>query len=367
MPFERPSLDDLKNRAETDIKGGLGIVNVLRRSFIKVISRAVAGLSHLLYGFLDFIAKQVFPDSAEVEFLERWASIWGITRNEATFAELNIGIVFTGSGTVPANTLYQREDGVQYTLDAEVTSGIAQTLPGKVIAVVAGSDGNLADASVISLLSPIANVENDSSVTSTEVEGEDTELDESLRSRLLDRMQNPPLGGSANDYLQVVKAVPGVTRAWVLPLNQGAGTVDVSFVEDDDVPITPDAPKIQEVVDAIDAFKPVTALTTVFAPTLGPTTFNISIKPNNATVQQAIIDELDDIFLADANLVGAYKNASENFDGKILLSKIRTAIGTAQDLEDYVINTIDGGAPADPQASAGELLTLGTITWQTQP
>lgn len=366
MPFERPTLPELISRAETDIKNEVGIVNVVRRSFIAAISRALAGLSHLTYGFLDFISEQVFPDTAELEFLERWSSIWGIPRNEATFAELNIDIIFTGAGTVPANTTYQRADGIQYTLDAEVTSGIAQTLPGKIIAVEAGDNGNLDDASTVSLLSPIANVTSDSEVSSTEVEGEDTESDESLRSRLIDRIQNPPLGGSANDYLQVTLAVPGVTRAWVLPLNQGPGTVDVSFVEDDEVPITPGAAKIQEVVDAIDAFKPVTALVDVFAPALAPTTFDISIKPNTGSIQDLISDQLDDLFLTDGNLPGAYKDANSTFDGKILLSKIRTAIGNTAGLEDFEINLVDGGAPADPQASTGELLTVGAIAWQTK-
>jgi uncharacterized phage protein gp47/JayE len=366
MPFERPTLQQLVDRAETDIKGGLGIVNVLRRSFIAVIARALAGLTHLLYGFLDFIAKQAFPDTAEVEFLERWASIYGVTRNEATFAELNANIVFTGAGTVPANTLAQI-NGVQYRLDAEVTSPGAGTLSGLWIAVVAGSGGNLTNGSIITLLSPLVNVNSQITITSTSVEGEDTETDESLRARLLNRIQNPPLGGSANDYLQVTLGVPGVTRAWVLPLNQGPGTVDVTFVEDNDNPITPDAPKIQEVQDAIDAFKPVTALVDVFAPVLAPIAMNISIKPNNATIQQSITKQLQDLILSDSNIPGAYKNATETYDGKILLSKITTAIGVTPGLEDFLINTINGNPPADPQAGTGELLTLGVITWQTQP
>tara|TARA_R110000803_G_scaffold162194_1_gene225803 strand:+ start:15665 stop:16768 length:1104 start_codon:yes stop_codon:yes gene_type:complete len=367
MPFNRPDLDTLIERVKTDIKGGLGITTVLRRSFISVISRALAGLSHLLFGYLDFISEQVFPDTAEKEFLERWSEIWGVTRNEATFAELNIDIIFTAIGTVPVNTIYQRGDGVQYKLDAEITSVGAETLSGKVIAVIAGDDGNLADAEIISLLSPIANVTSDSAVTSTVVEGEDTESDSSLRSRLTDRLRNPPLGGSANDYIQQTLAVPGVTRAWVLPLNQGPGTVDVTFVEDNDVPIIPDAAKLAEVQAAIDDFKPVTALSVVFAPALAPATLTIEISPNTASVQAAITAELADLMLTDAQIPGAYKNPAENYDGKILLSKIQTSIGIAQGLENYNITLINGGAPGDITPGLGELVTLGVITWQPIP
>ena len=96
MAFQRPTLDQLIERVKTDIKGGLNLVNVARRSFINVISRAIAGMAHLLYSYLTWISRQVFPDTAELEYLERWASIWGVTRSESTFAELNI-IIITGS------------------------------------------------------------------------------------------------------------------------------------------------------------------------------------------------------------------------------------------------------------------------------
>ena len=90
MPFERPTLDTLIERVSTDIKGGLSLANIARRSFLGVISRAIAGMSHLLLGFLTWVSQQIFPDTAELEYLERWANIWGVTRIEATFAQFEI-------------------------------------------------------------------------------------------------------------------------------------------------------------------------------------------------------------------------------------------------------------------------------------
>jgi len=368
MAFTRPDLPTLIERVKTDIKGGLGITTVLRRSFVGVISRALAGLSHLLHGHLDFIADQIFADTAELEFLERIASIWGITRNEATFAELDVTITGNSGGVVPAGTLYQRGDGVQYALDTEVTIPVGLSIVGKVIAQDAGDNPNMAVADVISLISPIANVDGDATVSAVVVEAEDTESDASLRSRLITRIQLPPLGGSANDYIVWAKEVPGVTRSWVLPNHLGAGTVGVSFVEDDDpVSIIPDAAKITEVTDYIESpsRKPVTADLSVFAPTEAATLFDISITPNNTTVQAAIAAELADLFKVDAALAGAFKNAAETHDGKIKLSKIRTAIGVATGIEDFLINTIDAVAPADVVPATGELATFkaSDVTW----
>ena len=63
MPFQRPTLDQLISRVKADIEGGLNITNILRRSFLGVISRAIAGMSHLLHGFLEFISVQTLPVS----------------------------------------------------------------------------------------------------------------------------------------------------------------------------------------------------------------------------------------------------------------------------------------------------------------
>ena len=95
MAFERPTLPELIKRVEGDLKGPLGIVTVLRRSLVGVISRALAGLAHLLFGFLKFIEKNAFPDTAETEFLDRWAGIWGVQRKVATFAQFQL--TYTGS------------------------------------------------------------------------------------------------------------------------------------------------------------------------------------------------------------------------------------------------------------------------------
>lgn len=367
MAFQRPSLDQLIKRVETDIKGGLNIVNIARRSFLGVISRALAGLAHLLYSYLSWTAEQVFPDTAELEFLDRWASIWGIVRNEATFAELNITITGNEGGVVPANTVYQREDSRQYILAEEVTIPVAGSIVGKVVASESGSEGDMQVGDLLNLISPIANVDSEATVESIVIDADDTESDDSLRERLINRLQLPPLGGSANDYIQWQREVTGVTRAWVLPLFQGAGTVGCSFVVDDEDPIIPSPAKVQEVQDYVDFRKPVTALVTVFAPVEALMDIDVSIKPNTAEVQANILAELEDLVKRDATLAGSYKGPGETNDGSILLSKIRQAISIAVGLEDFEINTINGVAPANVVPNSGELITLGNTTWQPLP
>jgi len=365
MSFTRPTIDQLIDRIKTDIKDGLSLTTVLRRSFVGVIARALAGASHLVLGYLDWIKDQAFPDTAEKEYLERWSQIWGVLRKEATFAEITVLITGNEGGVVPINTIFQRSDGVQYYLKAEVTIPLAGSIAGTVVAVSSGSLSNLAVDDVISLLSPIADVDSDATVTAVAIVAEDTESDDAFRARLIDRIQLPPLGGSANDYIQWALSIAGVTRAWVLPLYTGAGTVGVSFVTDDSDPIIPTGAKVTEVDDYIQEVKPVTAIVTTFAPVAAPMTIDIDIKPNTAAVQAAVTAELEDILKRDASLAGAYKTPSTTYDGSILLSKINQAVSLAVGIEDHVINTINGVAPANVVPSTGELVTLGTITWHT--
>lgn len=364
MPFQRPTLDQLIERVKSDFRTGLNVADILRRSFLGVIARAMAGLSHLQLGYLDWISKQVIPDTAEDEWLIRWASIFGLELIPATYAEANITITGNSGGVVPVDEVFQRADGLQFRLAAEVTIPVGGSITGKIIALTAGKASNLNVSDKVNLLSPIANVTSEATVSEILTIAADQETISSLRARLLNRMQLPPLGGSANDYITWAKEVAGVTRSWVLPLYTGAGTVAVSFVTDGEDDPIPEPAKVAEVTAYIEERKPVTALLSVFAPVAAPMDLTIKIKPNTSEVQENILNELKDLVKRDATLAGSYKSPGVTNDGSILLSKINQAISIAVGLDDHEISLINGVAPANVVPADGELVTLGDITWQ---
>ena len=105
MPFQRPTLTDLQTQIAADIESRLpGADSQLRRSFLGVLSRAFTGSLHGLYGYLDFTSKQVFPDTAESEFLDRWAGIWGVTRKPAWPTSGTVTFTGTNGSVIPADT-----------------------------------------------------------------------------------------------------------------------------------------------------------------------------------------------------------------------------------------------------------------------
>ena len=362
MTFVRPTPAQILERVEGDLKSELDVQTLVRRSFLKAIASALAGASHTLHGHINFATQQIFPDQAADEFLDRWGSIFGLERNPATFASQTIDIVFTGAGTVTAGTIYQRVDGVEYTLDADVTATAAGTLQGVITAEVAGSNANNEVGDVVSLQSPIANVNGDATVAAITLEGEDRETDDSYRDRLVNRIQQPPAGGTPNDYIQFARTVTGVTRAWVFPGYLGAGTVGVSFVQDDEDPIIPGAAKVAEVQTAVDERKPVVADATVFAPTDNPLDLTIRLNPNTAAVREAVETELRDLISREAEVKGAFRDIDNTYTGKIPLSRINEAISIADGEEDHIL--VSPTVDAEPGANGG-IITLGTITWLT--
>jgi len=349
MPFSRPDLPTLINRAEADIETRLpGADARLRRSNLNVLARVHSGAAHGLYGYLEWIARQVIIDTADGDMLERHASIWGVERKAASPAVGNVTVTGTHGAIVPADSTLARSDGVQYTTDVEVTiSGGTATIA--VTAVDGGQAGNASAASSLSFDTPIAGVSATATVAVGGLTGgADIEADDDLRARLLARIQQPPHGGASYDYIAWALEVPGVTRAWVYPAELGLGTVTVRFVRDDDASPIPDAGEVTAVQDYIDSVRPVTADVTVVAPIAVPLNFSIDLTPDTAAIRAAVEAELRDLLLRESE-PGA----------TILLSHIREAISLASGENDHVL-----AAPtANVTHAVGEMATFGTITW----
>ena len=344
--YSRPTLADLVTRTRADLVSRLSADDILRRADADVYARVLAGLAHGLYGYVDWLANQIIYDTAEAEFLARWASIWGVTRKPASTATGSVTFAVSSGAVIPSGTLLQALDGVQYQTTADATVTVP-TATASVAALVAAAAGNRTTGQTLTLVSPVTGVQS-SATAGALVGGADLESDDDLRARLIDRIQQPPQGGDAHDYVAWALEVPGVTRAWCFPLELGEGTVTVRFVRDDDASLIPDAGEVATVQDYIDALRPVTAAVTVVAPTAVPLAFSIAVAPNTAAVKAAVQAELSDLIARESKP-----------GGTIYLSHIRAAISAAVGEDNYTMS-----APsADVTNTAGNMTTLGTITW----
>jgi len=241
-------------------------------SVLRVISDAQGGLCHENLQYIDWLALQLLPDTAETEWLDRHGDIWlvnadGTTgRKNATLASGTASFQGILGGTViPANTALvsgastpgDANSFVSFeTIGAITTSASAPTI-GNIRAIDPGTIGNLPDGSTLTLYVPgVSSVATVVSVTG----GTDAETDDQLRSRILHRIQNPAMGGAQADYVTWALACAGVTRAWAAP-EQGVGTITVRFLMDDlraSDDGWPTSGDVQAVADYIDKMRPVT-------------------------------------------------------------------------------------------------------------
>lgn len=370
MPFDRPTLTDLQSQVAQDIASSLpGADALLRFANLTIMGKAQANLANLHYGYLDWIAKQAVPFTAEYEFLEGWAALKGIFRKPAIsaagFARFP-GVVGT---SLSAGTSLVRGDGVTYA----VTTGANVDNTGYVtVAAVADADptgqgGAFGDAevgTVLTLGTAIAGIQSNGVVSTAFTGGADIEQDDSLRSRMLQIYQNPPQGGAAADYVTWALEVPGVTRAWSRPQQDGAGTVAVYVMLDITRAVNKGFPQGANGVAAADNrapaatgdqlvvanyiynLQPVTALVRVYGASQNAVNFSIKGVPNAA--QAAVAAAIDDAFVR----LGAP-------GGTVPLAQINSAIASVSGAGNFVILSPSN----DIANAAGSLPVRGTITW----
>jgi len=349
MPFVVPTLAQLRARVRADIENRLGVGPLLDDSVLAVFAEVVAGQTHLLHGHLEYLARQVIPDTADSDFLVRWANLFGVIRIDATPASGDVTFTGTDGTAIPTGTVIRRSDGADYatTADATISGGSAVV---NVQAELAGTAGNAPAATSLTLVSPIAGANATATVDTGLTGGVETESDASLLSRLVEVLQTPPMGGSEADYVIWAREVAEVTRVFVKGAQFGLGTVGVAIMTDNATggPI-PGAGKVAEVQAAIDLEKPVTASVTVFAPTavnLSPTIQLVGA--DTADIRAAIEEALADLVLE----LGAPETT-------LPLPKIREAISNAPGEEDHVLT-----APvADVTTTATQIHQVGTVTF----
>jgi uncharacterized phage protein gp47/JayE len=263
-----------------------GADSLIPNSVLRVMSDVQGALCHLVLQFIDWLALQLLPDTAEHEWLERHGHIWltnadGTTgRKHATLAAGTVTVTSQIPWTRVPQATQMIHNNIGYETLEEVFTPIAgNPVPVRVRALDPGAAGNVNIGTNISVISDVPGLDNSANVLSM-YGGTDSETDDQLRYRVLLRIREPPMGGSKTDYEAWALAVPGCTRAWTNPLEMGMGTVTVRVMFDDlrrdqtqGFPIEED---ILAVRDYIDQVRPV-AVKDVFVVPPIPQRINIIV------------------------------------------------------------------------------------------
>lgn len=352
MAFELDSLEQTRQQIGSDIETYLpGTQAQTRRSAVGVISYAQAGAVRGLQAHIEYRARNFLPDEdADAEGVERWARMFGLWYRDATAAGGNAVVVGTSGAVLPAGTLMQSTQGLVFITDAEVVlvDGAANV---GITAQDAGSAGNMVAGAKLTLLNPVPGVQSQLTVAPGDIGGgEDPELLGGLRTRVLNRLRKPPQGGSLADYITwALEAHPSVTRVWVTEHEQGAGSITVRVVCDNEVSPIPSS----EVIDAVTAYIDVRRQAGrksiyVLPPVADLVDYQIKLKPDSSAVRVAVEAELRDLHRREAA-------PGSNF----LISHISEAISIATGEFDHELQS----PVADLEYDTGVMPVFGAIAW----
>jgi uncharacterized phage protein gp47/JayE len=374
MPWSTPSLNEVRSLVRDAVRGKLpGADATIPNSVLRVISDAQGGLCHLNLQYIDWLALQLMPDTAELEWLDRFAAIWLINsdnttgRKNSTAAHGSAAFTGTPLGVLPK---YAQLTGggagadVIYETLSEMTIDETGNGECEIRAITYGTVGNLLPGASLGIINPPSDID-----TAEVIElsgGTDVETDDQLRTRLLLRIRQPPMGGAAHDYVQWALAVPGVSRAWCAPLEQGMGTVTVRFMCDNlratDDPLTNGFPLPEDILQVrayLDFMRPVTTKDfQVVAPIPEPIDFRIvNLVEDTASVHGAIESSIDVMLYekaAPAHAVGGIMQAAQT----IYTTWVSCAILDAAGVDHFDLEMKDHIMPTN-----GSLAVRGIITW----
>lgn len=302
MPWYTPTLREVRSLVRDHVRSSLpGADASVPNSVLRVMSDAQGALCHLNLQYLDWLALQLMPDTAETEWLDRHGHIWLVNsdgstgRKLATFASGTVTMTGTQGTVVPAGTQLSGEVGYETT--QQIVVGASAT-PALVRALDAGIAGNVPFGTVLDVIAAVPGLDGAASVVVMDG-GVDAESDDQLRMRVLQRIRNPPMGGAKADYVTWALSVPGVTRAWAEP-EQGIGTITVRFLMDDLRGYDdgwPTASDVQAVHNYINQKRPVTVKDCyVLAPIKQHIYIQVvNLVPNNEEIRNEIIKSVQDM------------------------------------------------------------------------
>lgn len=351
MPFVTPDYLAIRDAILRDIANQIPGANVAADGDYAIRANATGAAIEGLYQHQQWMIRQVFPDTADSDYLERHAGLRGLTRKTASAATGTITFSGVAGSAVPIGTEAKTEAGVAYMTTAADVIGAGGTVTIAAQAEVAGTAGNQLAATALTLTSAPNGVLSSATIA-TMTGGTDVETDASLLSRLLFILRNPPCGGAAHDYYSWAMNVSGVTAAYVYSNRRGLGTTDVIILTAGGIP---GAPLVASVQAYIDSQRPVQADFLAFGPTAVPVNvaaaLTLAAGAVAATVQAAINTAL-----------AAYFSTLKPGD-TAYLNRIRAIISDTTGVVDFNLTAPTGNTAALVDATHTQLATLGSTTW----
>lgn len=349
MPHITPTVEVIRSNILRDIRNLLADADISENSDYYIRASTIASCVAGIYQDQGWIVRQIFADTADIEFLELHCRTRGIVRKPANTATGTIDLTGEPNATV-ASGLTVTRDALSFVTTQQATIGLDGKLTMTAQAATPGTGGNTAQVMSGTLSSTPDGVDT-TVIIGIMRGGTDQESPEDLLARYLDLIRRPPVGGNKYDYKRWALEVTGVTAAFVYPLRRGLGTVDIVITSADGLPSETIIAATQAHIDDV---RPVTAKSSlVMAPTIK--TFDIDVK---VTLSGITFDAAETLIKETLNNYANHLMPGESFirsQAEMLVSLI-TGVTDRQIISpiNNVIPQVDG--------TVVEWLRVGTIT-----
>lgn len=354
MPVTIKTLGQVRDEILRDIKNLLPEADITADSDYWIRATSVASAVEGLYEYQAWQTRQIFPDTADTDFLRRHAALRRMYPKPAVPAQGTVRLTGVAGSNADAGQQIV-VGGQRYQTTAPGTIGAGGTVTVTAVALSNGVAGNLADNTPGQLAAAPSGVA--SQVTMVSIRGGlDEETDAQLLSRLLDRLRHPPAGGNLADYRAWALEIPGITDAYVFPHRGAVGRVDVAVISGN-TPANDDEIAAAQV--SIDKQRPAACRgVTVFSPTLKLIDYHIGVK----------LDGVD----GDSLLSALYRDLGAYYDtlvpgATVVKSKADGIVSNSNGVLDSVVDIPPANVVAMVDATVVEWARLGTITLYTLP
>ncbi len=351
MPFSSPDYQAIRDAILRDIANQLPTASVGVDSDYALRANATAAAIEGIYQHQQWIVRQIFPDTADTDYLESHCSLRNLTRKAATVAVGSIVFGGTPGSVLPVGTEAKTAGDVSYlsnatgTIDAEGAATITAQ------ASSPGAAGNQSVDTALTLSAAPVGVLSAASIASM-TGGTDVETDASLLARLLFDLRNPPCGGAAHDYYTWAMSVAGVTAAYVYSNRRGLGTTDVIVLTAGGIP---DSGLVADVQAYIDTVRPVQADFLALAPTAVPVNIVGSLTLAGAYTLGGVSAAIDAALTAFFSTLKPGETA--------YLSRLRAIVSDTPGVIDFTLSAPTANTTALVDATHSQLATLGTTSW----
>lgn len=298
---------------------------------------------------LEIFNEQTYLLTATGDNLDNRASDVSIIRKQATYAiriaemidtdgnpfepPINSRFSTPNTATIVNFVLIENLGGGRCLLRAETPGTIGNRYQGALLPLFAIN--NLGAATMIGTQQP----------------AEDTETDDDLRQRAIDRINQKSFGGNVAGYKEITTDIDGVGAVKVFPVWDGGGTVKLSIVDSEYSPATPEFIAIvQETIDPIPhngeglGLAPIGHRVTVETPTI----ISIYITADVVLRYGYIIPQIQAAVNAAIGnyLLGLRKDWADAPALSIFIARINAAIIGIEGVDNVTAITINGN-PSD--------------------